>query len=136
MPLFNLGLYAEIDKAKAGYYSAYYNYIQNVRSAFSQVDDGLSSHDSLNQNAIQQKVALNKAQSLYTIAQKQYQQGTLSYANTLGLKLNIDYAQSNANQVKIQQMNSLVNLYQVLGGGYQVESQLTQIKKFGDGHDI
>lgn len=72
-----------------------------MRSEFSQVDDGLASHDSLNQNAIQQKVTLIKAQNLYTIAQKQYQQGTLSYANTLGLKLIVDYARSNANQVKI-----------------------------------
>lgn len=27
MPLFNLGLYAEINKAKAVYYLAYYNYV-------------------------------------------------------------------------------------------------------------
>lgn len=136
IPVLNLGLYAEVDKAKAGYYSAYYNYVQSIRSAFSQVDDGLSNHDSLKQKAAQQAVALAKAQSLYATAQKQYKQGTISYANTLGLKLNIDYAEASVNQVKIQQMNSLVNLYQALGGGYQVESQLTQIKKFGDDHDI
>lgn len=136
MPLFNMGLYANVDKAKAGYYSAYYNYVQTVRNAFSQVDNGLSSHDSLTQKAQQQDIALNKAKNLYNIAQKQYQQGTISYANTVGLKLNVDYALASSNQTKIQQMNSLVNLYQVLGGGYQVESQLTTLKKFGDNHDI
>lgn len=136
MPLFNMGLYADIDKAKAGYYSAYYNYVQTVRNAFSQVDNGLSSHDSLNQKAKQQDIALTKSKNLYTIAQKQYRQGVISYANTVGLKLNIDYALASSNQVKIQQMNSLVNLYQALGGGYQVESQLTKVNKFGDNHDI
>lgn len=136
LPVLNLGLYAEVDKAKASYYSAYYNYVQSIRTAFSQVDNSLSSHDSLKQKSVQQMVSLSKAQNLYATAQKQYRQGTVSYANTLGLKLNIDYAEASANQVKIQQMNSLVTLYQALGGGYQVESQLTQVKKFGDSHDI
>lgn len=136
LPVLNLGLYAEVDKAKASYYSAYYNYVQSIRTAFSQVDNSLSSHDSLKQKSVQQMVSLGKAQNLYATAQKQYHQGTISYANTLGLKLNTDYAEASANQVKIQQMNSLVTLYQALGGGYQVESQLTQVKKFGDSHDI
>lgn len=136
LPVLNLGLYAEVDKAKASYYSAYYNYVQSIRTAFSQVDNSLSSHDSLKQKSVQQMISLGKDQNLYTTAQKQYRQGTISYANTLGLKLNIDYAEASANQVKIQQMNSLVTLYQALGGGYQVESQLTQVKKFGDSHDI
>ncbi len=136
MPLLNLSLYSKIDQAKAGYYASYYNYVQTVRSAFAQVDNGLSSHDSLDQIFKSQNEALSKAQSLYTIAQKQYKVGTSSYADTVGYRLNIDYAQANLNQVKMQQMNSIVGLYQALGGGYLAESSLTQVKKFGDNHDI
>lgn len=136
MPLFNMGLYAEEDKAKAGYYSTYYNYVQTVRSAFSQVDNGLSNNDSLNKIESQQQVAMSKAQDLYRLAMIQYQQGSAAYSDTVGMKLNIDYAAANLNQVKMQQMNSIVNLYQVLGGGYLAESSLTQVKKFNDSHDI
>ncbi len=136
MPLFNMGLYAEKDKAKAGYYSTYYNYVQTVRNAFAQVDNGLSNNDSLNKIELQQQLALTKAQELYHLAMNQYQQGAAAYSYTVEMKLNIDYALINLNQVKIQQMNSIVNLYQVLGGGYLAESSLTQIKKFNDSHDI
>lgn len=136
MPVFNLGLYADVDKAKGGYYAAYYNYIQTVRNAFAQVDDGLSKHDSLNKQYKIQEAGYQKAQNMYTIGQKQYKQGAISLANTVGFKLNIDYTKAGLNQLKIQQLNSIVNMYQVLGGGYNVESNLTQVKKFNDKHDI
>ena len=136
MPVFNLGLYADVDKAKGGYYAAYYNYIQTVRNAFAQVDDGLSKHDSLNKQYKIQEAGYQKAQNMYTIGQKQYKQGAISLANTVGFKLNIVYTKAGLNQLKIQQLNSIVNMYQVLGGGYNVESNLTQVKKFNDKHDI
>ena len=136
MPVFNLGLYADVDKAKGGYYAAYYNYIQTVRNTFAQVDDGLSKHDSLNKQYKIQEAGYQKAQNMYTIGQKQFKQGAISLANTVGFKLNIDYTKAGLNQLKIQQLNSIVNMYQVLGGGYNVESNLTQVKKFNDKHDI
>ena len=136
MPLFNMGLYAEEDKAKAGYYSAYYNYVQTVRTAFSQVDNGLSSRDSLDKISAEQQIALAKAQQMYQLGLVQYNQGSSSYSDTVGFKLNIDNAKSALNQTKMQQMSSIVNLYQVLGGGYLAESNLTKTKKFGDSHDI
>lgn len=136
MPLFNMGLYADVDKAKASYYSGYYSYIQTVRTAFSQVDNSLITHDSLTQNLNQQQQSVSQAQKLYQTAQKKLKQGSISYSDTVGMKLNIDYAQASQNKVKIQQLNSLVNLYQVLGGGYLVESNLTKINKFNDSHDI
>lgn len=136
MPLLNLSIFSKIDKAKGSYYSAYYNYIQTVRTAFAQVDNGLSSHDSLDKTYKEQTLVLTKAQKLYQISQTQYKEGATSYANTVGFKLNIDYALANLNQVKMQEMSSIVNLYQALGGGYMAESALTRIHKFGDNHDV
>lgn len=136
MPLLNLGLYAQVDKAKAGYYSAYYNYVQTVRNAFAQVDNGLVNHDSLTQNLREQQSAIDKAQAIYAMAQKQLKQGAIAYSDSIGFKLNVDYGLAKQNQIKIQQLNSLVNLYQALGGGYLVESNLTSVKKFNDSHDI
>lgn len=136
IPVFNLGLYADIDQAKGGYYGAYYNYIQTVRTAFGEVDNGLSRHDSLNRQYQQQVQAYQKAQNMYAIGNKQYKQGAISFANTVGFKLNIDYTNAGLNQLKIQQLNSIVNLYQVLGGGYNAESSLTRVNKFNDDHDI
>jgi outer membrane protein, multidrug efflux system len=118
MPLLDLSLYAQIDQAKGGYTSAYYNYIQTVRTSFAQVNDALSDHANLNEIYIQQDYAYHKALELYKIAQTQYQLGSSSYANTIFMKLNVDYALINVNQAKLQQLTNIVTLYQVLGGGY------------------
>jgi multidrug efflux system outer membrane protein len=136
LPLLNLSLYGQIDKAKASYYATYYNYVQTVRTAFAQVENGLSNNANLQQSALYQGDILNKAQELIKLAQMQYEVGVISYAETLKFRLNADYALAAANQTRIQQFNSLVNLYQVLGGGYKAESQLSKIKKFNDNHDI
>lgn len=136
MPFLNLGLYSQIDKAKAQYYSAYYNYLQTVRSAFANVDNALASHNNSDKMASIQQISYTKSLDLYNIAQTQYKKGAISYADTLALKLNMDYELAKSNQLKIQQLNNIVNLYQSMGGGYMAESSNTQVKKFGDRHDI
>ena len=136
MPLLNLGLYADIDKAKGGYYSAYYNYIQTVRNAFAQTDNALTTYNNWQEVSNHQNQALTNAKRLLTLAQNQYRMGASSYSDTLGYQLNIDYVLANLNQTKIEQLNALISVYQALGGGSLAESQLTTVKKFGDSHDI
>lgn len=70
------------------------------------------------------------------MAESQYNNGAISYANTLFSKLSIDESLLHMNSTKMQQMNNMVNLYQVLGGGYNADKQLTRIKKLGDDYDI
>ncbi len=135
MPLLNLGLYADIDKARGGYYSAYYNYIQTVKNAFSEVDNGLSKYQSTNKIFEDQLHALNAANKLYHLTLVQYKTGANSLSDTINYKINIDYNLLNINQTKIQQLNNIVNLYQVLGGGYNVDNT-DKGKKFNDRHDI
>ncbi len=136
-PIFDLSLYADIDKAKGGYYAAYYNYIGTVRSAFEDVDDSLSKHDTLTQMSEQQTVALGKSKELYQLTYKQFNYGSVSYLNTVYRKIGIDESLLSFNNVKLHQVNSIVTLYQALGGGYNGESQLTKVKRFEDDkHDI
>ena len=134
MPLLNLGIYSDIKQAKASYYSDYYNYIQTVRDAFSQVDNGLSKHQSVDKAYKRQLQAYNAAQRLYNLQQVQYKNGAASYANTLNYKLNVDNSAISVNQAKMNQLTSIVNLYQALGGGYNVNNTESE-NKFGDGHD-
>ena len=136
MPLLNLGLYAEIDKSKGQYYSAYYNYVQTVRNAFAQTDNSLTNYGNLQQVARYQQQSYDNATKLHNLALSQYKHGSSAYSDTLGYQLNIDYVLANQNQNKIEQLNALVSVYQALGGGYLAESQLTTVKKFGDSHDI
>lgn len=136
MPLLDLATLDEIKEKKGIYYSAYYNYVKTIRNAFKEVDDGLSKNDSLRKVYAEQASGLNDANELYEIEMARYKEGAVAYSDTIGMKINIDYGVSALNQTKVEQLSSLVNLYQALGGGYMVESQLTQVKKFHDNHDI
>lgn len=118
MPLLNLGIYADIVKAKGALYTAYYQYVKTVRHAFADVDNALSRHETVNQSYAQQLQALKAAQDQYALVKEQYHQGMISYATTINAKLNVDYMQALLNEAKMQQLASIVNLYQALGGGY------------------
>lgn len=118
MPLISMEIYAEIARAKGKKYAAYYNYLKTVRNAFAEVDNALSQHATVDQTYEQQYIAVKKAQEQYTIAENQYKQGAISYSKTLLTKLNLDYMKAGLNQAKMHQMRSIVNLYQVFGGGY------------------
>ena len=118
MPILNLGVYADIAKAKGEQYTVYYNYLKTVRTAFADVENALSRHSTINQSAAQQALALQQAKVQYTIVKQQYQQGMISFAQTIMYKMNIDYMEMMQNEIKMQQMASIVNLYQALGGGY------------------
>jgi NodT family efflux transporter outer membrane factor (OMF) lipoprotein len=135
MPVLDMGIFADIDKSKGEYYSAYYNYIEKVRTAFMEVDNGLSKNKTVRQEYQQQETGLMTAEEQYQLARIMYEQGAISYSDTLAAKLNTDYMLSNVNKSKIKQMNSIVNLYDVLGGGYNVNN--TEVsKKFDDEHDV
>ena len=135
MPVLDMGIFADIHKSKGAYYSAYYHYIQTVRSAFSQVDNGLSKNKTVNQTYQQQKLGLSSAEAQYALSKIMYEEGAISYSETLIAKLNTDYMRSNVNKAKMQQMNSIVNLYNVLGGGYNVNNN-QKPKKINDEHDV
>jgi multidrug efflux system outer membrane protein len=122
LPLLNLGLAAEIDKSKAQQKVAYYNYVLAVRTAFADVDSSLSQNDSLRKVAREQLISLAKAQDIQKNIKTKYKLGAVSYSDTIGTKLDVDYVKANNNQTKIQQMGSIVKLYQSLGGGYEAKS--------------
>ena len=118
VPIINLGIYADISKAKGAQYTAYYNYVKTVRNAFSDVENALSQHSTINQSCEQQYLALKKAIQQSQIGLQQYKQGMIGYSETIMYKTNVDYMKIMENDCKMQQMGSIVNLYQVLGGGY------------------
>jgi NodT family efflux transporter outer membrane factor (OMF) lipoprotein len=135
MPVFDMTISAERDEAKAEYYSNYYRYIETVRNAFMETDNALSQNKNINMSYLQQKQALLKANQQLQLAEMQYQYGAISYNDALAFKLNADYMTVNLNKSKMNQMDSIVNLYLVFGGGYNINNSDIP-KQFGDDHDI
>lgn len=123
MPLLDRATYENINKAKSMNKKEAYAYIATVRSAFSDVDNSLAWQK--NSAVTLDKVNMKKiaTQKSYKLILNRYNLGEIGYIDTLNYKLQLDEAEDIYNQAKIMQINSLVNLYLVLGGGYMVQDK-------------
>ncbi len=134
MPILNFGIYGQIEQAKGSYYAAYYNYLQVVRSAFAAVDNDLSAHQQLTISMDEQIKAYNATALAYKLAQDSYKEGLYSKPTLLQNAITMDNAAIVVEQSKLQQLGTIVQLYQDLGGGYAYHNY-ESANKFGDSHD-
>ena len=70
--------------------------------------------------------ALHSLQDSLAAKQAMYQRGLTPYVLVLGAKIEQDILAIDLTQTKLQQLISLVSLYQSLGGGYQTARTLSQ----------
>ena len=118
MPLLDKATYDTIKQAKSANKAQAYAYVETVRAAFADVDNGLAWQINSATTLVkinEERVAADKT---YQLAINRYKLGLISYADTLSYKLQLDNATNHYNQAKLSQINSLINLYQVLGSGY------------------
>lgn len=134
-PVFDMGIFANINKNKANYYSAYFNYIETVRRSFVEVENQLSEYNTTKEKVKYQSYTLINSYKQYQLTQSMYELGATSYLDTLITKLNVDYSLIELNKYKIKQINNIVKLYSTIGAGYYASGDV-QPKKFNDEHDI
>lgn len=134
MPFLNLSYLGTIKGAKGAYYTAYYNYILTVKTAFSQVDNGLSGHQQLTDSYNLQKQQYDSTVVANDIGNQRYKQGADSYSTYLNYKVSMENAAIILTNIKLQQLQSIVTLYQALAGGYNIDNT-DKPNKFGDSHD-
>jgi len=120
MPILNASSFEQVKAAKGGYYVAYYNYMQTVKSAFADVDNSLTNQDKVNQQYLAGQKSQAASWHYYQLVLAQYQIGTGNKISLLNAKLVTDSALLNLNQLKMQQLASIVQVYQSLAGGYNV----------------
>lgn len=122
VPIFNLSILADSDKAKAQFYQGYYDYIDTLQHAFQDVDDSLSERSANEKNYNKQTISLKSTERQENIFSRKYQTGAISKAEYTGITLNVIYQQMQVNQAKLKSLISIVNLYQALGSGYNVDN--------------
>lgn len=120
--IINPSVFGEIDTYNASQKEAYYGYIDVVRNALREVDDALTLHQTANERYALSYNAYLALKRKYQLNQGLYTTGINSYQATLNSKLELDQAAIEVNQMKLLQMITLVNLYQDLGGGYEVKA--------------
>ncbi|QLE78457.1 TolC family protein [Francisella sp. Scap27] len=122
VPIFNMSIFADSDKAKAQFYQAYYDYINTLQQAFQEVDDNLSARDADEKNYKKQVNSLDSTVIQRQIFAKKHRSGEISGLEYTGVTLNQIYQQMQVNQAKLKSLMSIVNLYQALGSGYDVDN--------------
>lgn len=135
MPILNLAIYGQIKGARGLYYQAYWNYINTVRTAFAQVDNGLSGHDKLTKSYKDQTEAYKATVTAYNLEDGRYKQGLDSLMPVLQYKIQMEQSALTLASSKTNQLQTIVSLYQALAAGYEVNNTDKPNTKFGDGRD-
>ena len=119
MSLLNGAAYKQIDASKAGYSAAYFTYAQTIRLAFADVDNSLTNQQKINAIYSNKLKAFQTAKMVYKLALARYQAGAKDYRDVANAQVNVDYAKLDLNVAKMQQLDSIVGVYQALAGGYK-----------------
>lgn len=136
MPWLNLSAIAQVDVARGLYYQAYWGYINAVKTAFSQVDNGLSGHDKLTKSYKSQVELYKSTITAYDLEDGRYKQGLDSLMPVLQYKIKMEQAALTMASSKTNQLQTIVTLYQALAAGYDVENTEKPNTNFGDMRDI
>ncbi|MDX2345957.1 MAG: TolC family protein [Legionella sp.] len=115
MPLSNFG---EWDKRKGLGKAAYYKYLDTLRKVLRDVDDGLSAHEYYTERLDKTVHAKNNLKEVYQLNHALYQEGIISYLRLLDEKIKLDRIKVRVNQRKLDQLMTIVSLYQDLAVGY------------------
>ncbi len=117
-PLLTFSTFGEWDKAKGLSKASYYRYQDILRQVLRDVNNDLAAHEYNTQRLEQTLLAEENLNEAYHLNRQLYQQGIMSYEQLLKERVQLDKIKIKVNQHKLEQLMSIVNLYQNLGVGY------------------
>lgn len=133
MPILNLGAYGAIKAAKGQYYADYFNYVETVKNAFASVDSSLTAHQKYTDSLDQMKKFYDSTNQRYKYQDSRFKEGLVNYPELLTLRVTLNQSGIMLAQSKLTQLNSIVKLYQDLGGGYMYKNNESAVD-LGKGH--
>lgn len=116
-------VFGQINTNKALFKGALANYKFVVNNALHEVDNSLSSNNGWNKKMIANETALEQLESAANTKKAMYRRGLLPYGIVIMAQIDQELLAIDNTQTKLQQMISLVNVYQNLGGGYKYEEE-------------
>jgi NodT family efflux transporter outer membrane factor (OMF) lipoprotein len=119
-PIFHGGaLRGQVVFSNAHYRELLSAYHKTVISAFSNVESALVAAQQTQEQQIRQQDAVNKARRAFQFAQTQMSAGTVNILTVLNTENALFSAQDELVQVQYLHLQSMVDLYTALGGGWQ-----------------
>ncbi|MBC8056663.1 MAG: efflux transporter outer membrane subunit, partial [Rhizobiales bacterium] len=118
-PIFDAGRnQANLDAAKVNRDIAVAQYEKAIQTAFREVSDSLAGRATLGEQLRAQAAVANAAQVSFNLADLRYRNGASSYFDVLDAQRTLFTAQQTTVQTQALQVQNLVTLYKVLGGGW------------------
>jgi multidrug efflux system outer membrane protein len=114
----------QVEYSRARYAELLSDYHKTVLSALGNVEDALVAVQQTTEQELRQQQAVDKARRAFEYSQLQMQAGTTNVLTVLNTETALFSAQDTLVQVKYQHLQSLVDLYQALGGGWRPSQAL------------
>src|SRR5712672_2296747 len=119
-PIFTAGkLRNGVRLAEAQQQEALLTYQQTIQGAFRDVSDALVAYRKDQEFRSQQELLASSAQDAAQLSGRRYSSGTTSYLEVLTNETNYFSAELGLAQARLNELLSLVQIYQALGGGWQ-----------------
>lgn len=120
LPIFDAGRNsANLDSAKVQRDIAVTQYEKAIQTGFKEVADALAGRTTLTEQLRAQTAQLTAEQTRMQLVDLRFKHGASSSFDVLDAQRSLFVAQQAVVQVQLQQVQNLVSLYKVLGGGWQ-----------------
>ncbi|MEP6739841.1 MAG: efflux transporter outer membrane subunit [Caldimonas sp.] len=124
-PLFDAGRNrSNLEVAKANRDIAVAQYEKSIQTAFREVSDALAGRATLGEQLRAQAAQTNALDITFRLADLRYRAGAASYLDSLDAQRQLFIAQQALVQTRALQLQNLVALYKVLGGGWNESAEL------------
>jgi NodT family efflux transporter outer membrane factor (OMF) lipoprotein len=122
------GMFGQVEVNKATFKAAVASYSNIVNAALHEVDNALSANNSLNLKMIDDSKALEEIEQSNKLKASLVKKGLLSESILIAARMESRLLEIDITLTKLQQLITLVNLYQSLGGGYNYKINDSALK--------
>jgi multidrug efflux system outer membrane protein len=123
LPIFTGGrLSAQLDLAEVRKEIAVTRYEKAIQTAFRETADALAGIGTFGEQLQAAELGLQANQTYYALARERYDQGVDSYLVLLDAQRSLYRARQSVVVIRLAMLVNKVNLYKVLGGGWQAKS--------------
>jgi multidrug efflux system outer membrane protein len=119
-PIFTAGrLKSNVQLSEAVRERALIQYEKTIQTAFTEVSDALIAHQRVRESRVQQELLVAALQDRTRLAYVRYRGGVDTLLNALDSDRDLFQAELTLSQIRLNELNSIVQLYKALGGGWQ-----------------
>jgi outer membrane protein, multidrug efflux system len=119
-PIFTAGrLKSEVKLSQAQRDIALVQYEKTIQTAFTEVSDALIAHQRVRESRVQQVLLVAALQDRTRLAYVRYTGGVDTLLNALDSDRDLFQAELTLSQIRLNELDSVVQLYKALGGGWQ-----------------